>query len=292
MDPVTESRQPSKPAAVITGATQGIGRLLADEFAKHGHTLLLVARNEAHLAEAAKTVAATYSVPVHYAACDLTTGEGCDKVVTALVENGLYCESLVNNAAVLTAGHFQDQEREALLSIVDLNLRATIDLTRRFLPDMIARGAGGVLNVSSVEGFMPVPYHATYAATKAAMISWSRALAYEVMGTGVRICTVAPGPVVTDIHAKAGSENSRYVRYYPQMAPDVLAEAAYRRFMRGNWVILEGWLNKIVAIGVRFVPGFFLIPSSGWFFHVRDADGNLVEAKPVKHPDVAHDGKE
>lgn len=287
MDPVQESRQPPKPTAVITGATQGIGRVLADEFAKHGHTLLLVARNEAHLAEAAKAVAAKYGVPVHYAACDLTTGEGCDRVVEALAENGLYCESLVNNAAVLTAGYFHEQEREALLSIVDLNLRATIDLTRRFLPGMIARGAGGVLNVSSVEGFMPVPYHATYAATKAAMISWSRALAYEVMGTGVRVCTVAPGPVVTDIHAKAGSENSRYVRYYPQMEPDVLAEAAYRRFMRGNWVILEGWLNKIVAIGVRFVPGFFLIPASGWFFHVRDADGNPQLPKPLEHPDAS-----
>ena len=286
MDPVKESRQPPKPTAVVTGATQGIGRVLADEFAKHGHTLLLVARNEANLEKAAASIAAAYGVPVHYAACDLATREGCDRVADALDQNGLYCESLVNNAAMMTAGFFQDQDHDALLRTIDLNLRATIDLTRRFLPGMIARGAGGVLNVSSVEGFMPVPYQATYAATKAAMISWSRALAYEVMGTGVRVCTVAPGPVVTDIHANAGSENSRYMLYYPQMAPEVLAEASYRRFMRGNWVILEGWLNKIAAVAVRFVPGFFLIPTSGWFFQVRDADGNPQLPKPLEHPDA------
>lgn len=281
MDPVEESRQQTKPAAVITGATQGIGRALAEEFAKNGHTLLLVARNEANLAAAAQAIASAHGVAVHYAACDLATGAGCDRVEEVLNEKGLHCESLVNNAAVMTAGYFQDQDRDALLRTIDLNLRATVDLSRRFLPGMIARGAGGVLNVSSVEGFMPVPFQATYAATKAAMISLSRSLAFEVMGTGVRVCTVAPGPVVTDIHAKAGSEYSRYVLYYPQMQPDVLAEAAYRRFMRGNWVILEGWLNKIVAIGVRFVPGFFLIPASGWFFRVRDAEGNPQWPKPI-----------
>jgi len=166
-------------------------------------------------------------------------------------------------------------------------VRAIVDLTRRFLPDMLARGKGGVLNVASLEGFMPVPYQATYAATKAFIISFSRALAYEIMGTGVRVCTVAPGTIETEMHAKAGAENSRYVALLPGMSAQTMAEAAYRRFMRGNWVIIEGLLNRIVANGVRFIPGIMLIPAVGWFFRVRDAEGNLQWPKPLPHPEEA-----
>lgn len=275
------------PAAVITGATQGIGRALADEFAKGGHTLLLIARTETTLAKAASEIAAKYNVAVHYVACDLSTKEGCDQVAEALRRRGLYCESLVNNAAIMRAGFFQDQDEETLLKLVDLNVRAIVDLTRRFLPDMLARGKGGVLNVASLEGFMPVPYQATYAATKAFIISFSRALAYEIMGTGVRVCTVAPGTIETEMHAKAGAENSRYVALLPGMSAQTMAEAAYRRFMRGNWVIIEGLLNRIVANGVRFIPGIMLIPAVGWFFRVRDAEGNLQWPKPLPHPEEA-----
>jgi len=281
-----EGSRPLAPAAVITGATQGIGRALADQFAKGGHTLLLVARTEAMLAKTAAELASAHNVAVHHVACDLSTQEGCDRVTHALDQHGLYAESLVNNAAIMTAGFFQDQDPEDLLRSVDLNVRAVVDLTRRFLPDMLARGRGGVLNVASVEGFMPVPYQATYAATKAFMISFSRALAYEVMGTGVRVCVVTPGPIETQMHAKAGAENSRYVLYLPLMSPEAMAEAAYRRFMRGNWVIIEGWMNRLIAFGVRFLPGIMLIPAVGWFFRVRDAEGNLQMPKPLKPPKV------
>jgi len=288
MNATDERSKPLAPAAVITGATQGIGRALADEFAKGGHTLLLVSRTEAMLAKAASEIASKHNVAVHTVACDLSTAEGCDRVSEALRARGLYCESLVNNAAMMTAGFFQDQDTDALLRLTDLNVRAVVDLTHRFLPDMLARGKGGVLNVSSVEGFMPVPYQATYAATKAFMISFSRALAWEVFGSGVRVCTVAPGPIATGMHAKAGAEYSRYVLYLPQMTPEAMAEAAYRRFMRGNWVIVEGWLNRIFATGVRFVPGVMLIPAVGWFFRVRDAEGNLQQ--PKKKPEQTPEG--
>lgn len=279
--------EPLAPAAVITGATQGIGLALAEEFARNGHTLLIVARHEERLAEAAAKLAAAHRVAVHYVACDLSTRDGCDRVAEVLHEHGLYCQSLVNNAAIMTAGFFQDQDPATLLRLIDLNVRAVVDLTRRFLPDMLTRGEGGVLNISSVEGFMPVPYQATYAATKAFIISLSRALAYEVMGTGVRVCTVAPGTIATGMHAKAGAEYSRYVLYLPAMTPEDLAEAAYRRFMRGNWVIIEGWRNKLATFLARIVPGFFLIPAVGWFFRVRDAQGNLQEPKPLPKPDGA-----
>ena len=279
-----ERPEPLAPAAVITGATRGIGRALADEFGRGGHTLLLGARDESGLAKTASEITAEYGVRVQYVACDLSVAEGCDRVEDALRDYGLYAESLVNNAAIMMAGFFQDQGREDLLRIIDLNVRAVVDLTRRFLPDMLTRDSGGVLNVASVEGFMPVPYQATYAATKACMISLSRALAYEVMGTNVRVCAVTPGPIETEMHASAGAENSYYVQYYPMMTPEKIAEAAYKRFIRGNWVITEGWVNRITAFGVRFLPGIMHIPAAGWFFRVRDAEGNPQMPKPLRKP--------
>lgn len=272
------------PAVVITGATQGIGRALADEFAQDGHTLLLVARDEARLADVARDLAKRHNIEVRFAACDLGMVEGCDRVEQALRQSGFYADVLVNNAAVMTAGFFQDENLSKIRQIVDLNVGAVADLTLRFLPGMLVRGKGGVLNIASVEGFMPVPYQATYAATKAAIISLSRALAYETMGSGVRISVAAPGPITTEMHAKAGAEHSRYVQFLPMMSAEEMARAAYRGFKRGNWVIVAGWFNRLIAAGVRFIPGFFLIPSVGWFFRVRDAEGNLQEPRPLPEP--------
>ncbi len=291
MNDTNRKTNPLTPAVIITGATQGIGRALAEEFARGGHALLLVARDEARLAEAARALADNHKVEVGFAACDLSTDEGCDRVEQALQKFGFYGDILVNNAAIMTAGFFQDETLPKLRQIVDLNVRAVVDLTHRFLPGMLARGQGGVLNIASVEGFMPVPYQATYAATKAAMISLSRALAYETMGTGVRISVAAPGPIATDMHAKAGAAHSRYVQFLPMMSAEDMARAAYLGFKRGNWVILAGWFNRLVALGVRFIPGILLIPSVGWFFRVRDAEGNLQEPRPLAKPQGAEPPK-
>jgi len=182
---------------------------------------------------------------------------------------------LVNNAAIMTAGFFQDQELLKLMRLVDLDVRAVVDLTRRFLPSMIARRQGGVLNVASVEGFMPVPYQAAYAAANAFVLSLSRALAYETMYTGVRVSALAPGTTATGLHAKAGAENSRYVMLLPVMSAEELARIAYRQFMRGKKVIVAGWFNRLGVFARRFAPDFALVPFMGWLFRVRDAEGNL-----------------
>jgi short-subunit dehydrogenase len=278
--------EPLAPAVVITGATAGIGRALAEEFARGGHTLLLVARNKTKLAEVARALEEAHGVEVKAVASDLCTEEGCAAVEDALRRHGFYADALVNNAAMMVAGFFQDQDVGRLRQLVDLNVRAVIDLTRRLLPGMLARGRGGVLNVSSVEAFMPVPYQATYAATKAFILAWSRALAYETMGSGVRISAVAPGAIATDMHEKAGAENSRYFQFLPVMTAEQVARAAYQGFNRGRWVILSGWLNRLVALGVRFVPGILLIPAVGWFFRVRDAHGNVQWPRPLPGMDA------
>ena len=263
------------PAVVITGATQGLGKALAHEFAREGHTLVLVARNEAALAATAKALAKTHDIEVKVIAADLGTEEGCAAVEEALRRHNLYADILVNNAAIMTAGFFQDQDPVTLRRMVDLDARAVVDLTRRFLPGMIARKEGGILNVASVEGFMPVPYQAAYAATKAFVLSLTRALAYETMGTGVRIAALAPGAIETTMHAKAGAEYSRYVQLFPVMRAEDVARIGYRKFKRGRKTIVTGWFNRLSVFARRFSPDFLLVPFMGWFFRVRDAEGNL-----------------
>ena len=205
----------------------------------------------------------------------------------ALRRFGLYADILVNNAALMTAGFFQDADPAKLRQIVDLDVQAVVDLTRRFLPGMIARRKGGVLNVASVEGFMPVPYQATYAAAKAFVLSFTRALAYETMGTGVRVSALAPGATTTAMHAKAGAEHSRYVQLFPVMAPEDVARIGYRKFKRGKKIIVTGWFNRLSVFAQRFTPDFALVPFMGWLFRVRDAQGNLQMPRVVSAPKPA-----
>lgn len=284
MDDSSKKVEPFVPAAVITGATQGIGKALAAEFARGGHNLLLVARDETKLAAAAGALAQAHGIEAKYVACDLSTEEGCADVEGALRRFGFYADILVNNAGVMTAGFFQDADPDELRHLVDLDVRAVVDLTRRFLPGMLARGRGGVLNVASVEGLMPVPYQATYAAAKAFVLSLSRALAYETMGTRVRVSALAPGAVTTTMHAKAGAEYARYVQLFPVMDAEEVARIGYRKFMRGKKIIVPGWFNRLCIFARRFAPDFALVPLVGWFFRVRDAEGNLQMPRLARAP--------
>jgi len=287
MNDTNNKSEPSAPAVVISGATEGLGRALAEEFARGGHTLLLVARNEAALTRVARDLADAHGVEVRVTAQDLSTPKGCAGVEEALRRFGLHADMLVNNAATMSAGFFQDQDLATMRRVVDLNARAVVDLTLRFLPGMVARRRGGVLNVASMEGFMPVPYQATYAAAKAFVLSLSRALAYETMYTGVRISALAPGTTATELHAKAGAENSRYVMLLPVMTSEDLARIAYRQFMRGRKVIVTGWFNRLSIFARRFAPDFAVVPFMGWLFRVRDAEGNVQLPRALSRPEPA-----
>jgi short-subunit dehydrogenase len=274
----------AQPAVVITGGTEGIGRALAELFAKDGNNLLLVARDEAKLARTAAELTKAYPVIVKVTSQDLTTEEGRAGVEQALHRFGLYADILVNNAGMMSHGFFQDVDTATVHRLLNLDIRALVDLTHRFLPGMLARRRGGVLNLASMMGFMPVPYQAIYAASKAFVLSFSKALAYETMGTGVRVSVVAPGVVATKLHAKAGTQNSRYMYLFPNTSPEKVARIAYSRFKRGWSVIVPGWANWLSTTAIRFVPDFLLVPLMGWFFRMRDDEGNVLWPNPLPEP--------
>jgi len=262
------------PVAVVTGASEGLGLALAIEFARARHSLLLVARTSSSLAAAAEDIRQATGVDVHIHRADLSTVEGCESVDLVLAEYGLHAKFLINNAGIGLSGPFVENGSDDLMRLVELNMRALTDLTRRLLPGMITRGEGGVLNVASLGGYLPGPYQAAYYASKAYVISLSEALAQEVAGSKVRVCVLAPGPVKTRFHERMGAQNDHYIRFMGLMSAEQVAQSAYVNFMRGRKVIIPGAANMMSALFLRILPHTLLVPFAAWLLRRREGAGN------------------
>ena len=257
------------PVCVITGGSEGIGRRLADEFAARGHALLLIARTEAALEKAAAELRRDYPVKVYIAAIDLTGPEPEKSVAAALDANGLYAELLVNNAAIGLGGAFAVQDEAKIDTLCKLNVEALTALTRAFLPAMLRRGRGGVLNLASLGGLIPGPYQAAYYASKAYVLSLTEALASENAGRGVLISAAAPGPVATRFHERMGTKNAFYLRLQNAMTPERAARIIVSGFMGRRTVIVPGIVHSFNSFAVRFIPHAVLVPFIGWFLKQR-----------------------
>jgi len=269
-DAQTQSYSRMRAATVITGASEGIGRALAAEFARAGHELLLVARSAEPLAAAAAELA-TSGVAVATLSADLATAEGCAAVEAALAAAGAYCDVLVNNAAIGFGGDFAAQPLDGLDRLVDLNIRAVTNLSRRFLPGMISRGRGGILNVASLGALMPGPQQAAYYASKAYVLSLTEAIAQEVAGQGLRISALVPGPVATKFHARMATEHAYYLSLVGVMTAGEVARAGYRGFQRGRTLVYPGVIHHLNAVALRLLPHWVIIPVVSWMLRPRQA---------------------
>ncbi|MDX2266371.1 MAG: SDR family NAD(P)-dependent oxidoreductase [Hyphomicrobiales bacterium] len=257
------------PVVIVTGATEGIGYELALRFAREGLDVMLVARSPGNVEEARQRIAEasgrrTFGVPA-----DLATEAGIDAVDAALNAHGLYGFILVNNAGVGYGGEFEAQGGAALRRMIDLNITALSELTRRRLPDMIRAGGGGVLNVGSLAGFFPGPYQAAYYASKAYVRSLSNALAEEMRGKDVRVSVAAPGPVSTKFHQKAGVRNANYLKFPGAISAHRTARGAYLGFWLRLTVIVPGTLPFIASIFSRAIPTPVITPFIGWLLKKR-----------------------
>ena len=242
-----------QPMTVVTGGSEGIGYALARRFAATGRDVLLVARRIEPLAQAAAAIAADFNVKAVVLAADVTAPDAIAGIDRVLAEHGAYADVLINSAGIGLAGSFHDQTEADVLKLVDLNVRALTALTRHYLPGMRARGRGGILNVASLGGFTPGPYQAAYYASKAYVISLTEAVAAETSGEGVRISALAPGPVRTAWHDRAGA-GAAFYRYLLPASPAAVARAGYIGYLLGLRVIVPGLLSPFLAAVLRVLP--------------------------------------
>jgi short-subunit dehydrogenase len=239
--------------ALITGASSGIGLELARIFAEHGHEVVLVARSEGKLQTLA-TELQSRGGRAQVIAADLAAPGGPKTVVDAVVQRGVTVDVLVNNAGYGLFGPFLETSLETELSMIQLNIVALTELTKRLLPAMVTRKSGRILNVASTAAFLPGPLMAVYYATKAYVLSFSEAIANELEGTGVTVTVLAPGPTASGFQAAASLEESKLVAGKTLATSREVATAAYEGLMSGAPMVIPGLVNKMTAQMHRLLP--------------------------------------
>jgi uncharacterized protein len=244
-----------KPETVlVTGASSGIGLELARCFAAEGSRLILIARNTPVLDKLAEELRRDYKVEIIVFTSDLSLPETPRKIFCELKGRGIVVDVLVNNAGFGAHGLFSELPLQRQLDMIRVNVTALTELTGLFLPGMVERHRGGVLNVASVAGFVPGPGMAVYFATKAFVLSFSEALAGELVGTGIKAMALCPGPTRTNFGKVANfNNNSRLVRVAKMTANDV-AQQGHRDFIGGRVVAVSGWRNRLLVLLIRLTP--------------------------------------
>ncbi len=220
--------------ALVTGASSGIGEQFARSLAARGHDLVLVARR----ADRLERLAAELPTEAHIIPCDLAAD--APSIRDRVAELGLQVELLVNNAGFGTSGPFLEQDPDRNAEQVRVNCEAIVTLTHAFLPGMVERGRGGIINVASTAGMQPIPYESVYAATKAFAISFTDALHAELSGSGVRVLTVNPGPVPTEWHQVAGYDSDRVGVVPGAISADQVVREALAAYDRGRRSVIPG----------------------------------------------------
>ena len=240
----------SVPAVVITGASSGIGREIARVAINDGHPLVLLGRSESALAELVQELAAIRpGIPVHPLSVELQSERAIAQLEALLATNNLTCEVLVNSAGLGSFGPVAESDNDVLAELIDVNIKAVVELTRRFLPGMIARGRGGVINLGSITAYAPGPDMATYCASKAFIRSFSAALSAEVAGTGVTVTCLIPGVLPTRFFDREPMKKSLLTKILPRGNTAKTARAAWRAFKRGRSKVTPREIDRAI---IRF----------------------------------------
>jgi short-subunit dehydrogenase len=254
----------AKGTALITGASGGIGYELAKLFARDGYQLVLVARSQDRLSQVAVELQQQFGTSVKHVAMDLAAAGAAKTLFDHLESQGAVIDVLVNNAGFGAKGEFAGMEESEVLGQIELNITALTQLTRLYLPGMLARHQGKIMNVASTAGFQPGPLMAVYFATKAYVLSFSQALSNEVAGSGVVVSCFCPGATDTGFEKRAGMESSRLFRKFGAMKVETVARDGYRGLMAGKTLVFSGLRNRLSAEMVRFAPRKLVTAVARW----------------------------
>ena len=251
--------------ALVTGASSGIGADIARELADRGHGVTLVARREDRLTALAEEIQSKRHVRAEVVGCDLSDHSARERLVAEIGERGLEVSVLVNNAGFGTAGSFQDLDLDGELRMVRTNVEAVVHLCGVFVPPMIERGEGAVMNVASTAAFQPLARQSTYSASKAFVLSFTEVLSSDLKGTGVTATALCPGPVkteFTDQHPGFDVSTPDFV----WMSAEDCAKAAVKGLERGKRVVVPGVGNRIGTLAGQHAPRSVLLAATRRFY--------------------------
>ena len=247
--------------AVVTGASSGIGLAFAERLAADGHPLLLVARREERLRQITQRLAAQHGVDAGFVVADLASAEGREACREAIDAVGGDVDTVVLNAGFGAVGTVAAVGRERQTEMVALNCEAVVDLACHVLPGMIARGSGSVIAVSSAAAFQPIPYTATYAATKAFELFFVEALSAELHGTGVRAIAACPGPTATEFGQASGASAGQ--RWIPRETAEGVVAATLLALGRGRARVATGGLARVTTVLASVLPRRVIVWGAG-----------------------------
>lgn len=240
--------------ALITGASGGIGLELAKEHAKYGGDLVLVARSKEKLEQIKQEIEKNFSVSVKIIVKDLSHPNSAQEVYDEIVKSNIIIDYLINNAGFGTYGLFMDSDLQKQEEMINLNILTLVKLTRLFLPLMLERQFGKIMNVASTAAFQPGPTMAVYYASKAFVLHFSEALSNELIGKGITVTAFCPGATQSGFQEAAAMQESRLVRGRKLSSSAEIAQSGYSAMLKGKVVAIPGLLNKFGAWSVRFAP--------------------------------------
>lgn len=252
--------------ALITGGSKGIGKALAEQFAQHGYSLILVARDQNALKSVSDELTAKYHCEIKFLSANLEKPEAIDLILDTFKSELQNIEVLVNNAGFGIAEKFIDVSDQQIDGMLQVNMVTLTNLTHRILPIMVGKKRGKILNVASTAAFTPGPYYSIYYATKAYVFSFSLSLAEECKAAGINVSVLCPGATKSEFHnrAHAAQKNIKLLKLMKIMDVEKVAKQGYEGLMNNKRIIIPGMMNKLSVIVMNLSPALLKSKITGW----------------------------